>query len=223
MAAMDLPNFWYNIEPTLQRAREMYSKLDEEYYNLKQQVLHELGPSDTWANENGRLEVDFIRFMAKNHYIYMKNEKVKIGFFLWDALEEKVNKIGGNLDEIFPIKDKNYLTNPYYKLRVHTRHTPKNQRILNENLDRYITAKEEILKCWRQMDLSYTEWVEELGPGGVFFDSKHTFFNILSYEIVCYKILRSIKFPKSLYISITYVLTNLILSHYGMEITKTMP
>ena len=62
---------------------------------------------------------------------------------------------------------------------MHTRHTPKNQRILNENLERYITAKEEILKCWRQMDLSYTEWVEELGPGGVFFDSidsKHTFF-----------------------------------------------
>ena len=130
----------------IKNAHKMYDKLDEEYENVKTQVFYELGPSDTWAKENSQLDGYFIKVMAENLSIYTRNEEIKIQFILWDSVQDIANEIGANLDELKkPTR--------FYNSVLHDRFVDKYQNILRENLDRHVTTKQEMVDCFRRMEL----------------------------------------------------------------------
>lgn len=178
------------FEVILQRADNIYDLLDAEYHKVKMQVRQLLGPSNTWALANKILDNNFIRFMAKNLKICIKNERVKIGFLIWDELEDLVNKNGGNIDVIFKECTKCENSEPCpkgsdnlrYQLDLHRRfksnkknkYYKNNQCILDGNLNRYNTTKEKLLECYRLMDICYSQWADELGYDKVHSD-KHSF------------------------------------------------
>ena len=158
----------------ISKANEIHDKLDEEYYNVKDQVIEELGPNYNWTNSRHDQyhwtdsrhdqyhDIYFICIMSQNLKIYLRNEEIKTEFLIWDILQDIANQIGANLDETLPKsvegRDMNN-RNLYLESRFHN----TNQKKLQENLYRYLKIKQEMLECYRFGTFVRAEWQEKLG------------------------------------------------------------
>ena len=82
--------------------------------------------------------------MAQNLLNYSYLEKMKLHFFLNDALKDIANEIGANLEETWPKKHQ-------YLMEI-DRHKVKLEKTLENNLDGYITSKQLLVDCFRKME-----------------------------------------------------------------------
>ena len=127
----------------IKEAFGIHDNLDEEICQVKFQVLEELGPSDTWANENHKLDSQFIINMGKNLKIYIWNEKMKTALFLWDTLKDIAHEIGSKIEQTFP-------TNTYGHRHFYFEYRQSNEHILNKNQNRYDTSKQGLIDSFRK-------------------------------------------------------------------------
>ena len=141
----DVPNhLMAKYRQTIDNANKIYEKLDEEYFNVKDEIRANLGPQYTW--KYSEVNKRFIMIMRKNLDIYLWNEAPKVVFLLWDTLNEIANEISVNIDVIIPPKSiysrvQHYLTNRFHSL---------NQKRLEENIPRYFATKQQLLDDYRK-------------------------------------------------------------------------
>ena len=101
----------------------------------------------------------FIDRVVENFLLYLCNERVKIECVLWNTLQNIAFEIGVEVEDTkYPCRqdhrDKHF---PKSHDHLRSRFDDQNQKILSENLNRYVSVKKEIFNGFRRLKGMYPE------------------------------------------------------------------
>lgn len=100
----------------------------------------------------------FIKSLFDNLLVYLCNERVNIECLLWNTLQNMAFEIGVEVEDTkYPSKDHCDQYFPKSHGHLSSRFDDQNQKILSENLNRYMSIKKEIFNGFRRLKRMYPE------------------------------------------------------------------